>query len=194
MPGYLHDSTLMIYDDNNTFPDTKDRLTIARFRGDMVFGLTARIVSMFMGGVVGMVIWYISTGSGHGNPYGLAAIFFSFPFFFYALYWAMHPMINIIFFVTASLVVGYSYQDEHFITPGSLGVGFMVAWALDYVWEWGEDGMQEGRKKGRTWILIIVILKILWHIVLVPLEQSAYRLGHHVSFQIGEYIPAPEDR
>ncbi|KAF8985793.1 hypothetical protein BDQ17DRAFT_1494718 [Cyathus striatus] len=78
--------------------------TIARFRGDTAFGLPAKIVSTFMGGVVGMVMWYTSTGSGHGNPYGLSAVFFvCFPFFYERLYWAVHPMISIIFFVTAPL-------------------------------------------------------------------------------------------
>ncbi|KAF9000155.1 hypothetical protein BDQ17DRAFT_1327963 [Cyathus striatus] len=95
--------------------------TIVRFRGDMAFGLPAKIVSTFMGGVVGMVMWYTSTGLGHGNPYGLSAIFFvCFLFFYEQLYWAVHPMISIIFFVTAPL-------DEHVITPESPGVGFTVA-------------------------------------------------------------------
>ncbi|KAF8991825.1 hypothetical protein BDQ17DRAFT_1370248, partial [Cyathus striatus] len=72
---------------------------------------------MIMGGVVGMVMCgkYISTGPGHGNPYGLAAVFFvCFPFYA-RLYWA---------------VVGCSYQDEHVITPGSPGVGFTKRFTL----------------------------------------------------------------
>ncbi|KAF9000148.1 hypothetical protein BDQ17DRAFT_1360173, partial [Cyathus striatus] len=113
---------------------TMGQLTIARFRGDMAFGLTVKIVSMFMGGVVGMVMWYTSTGSGHGNPYGLATVFFvCFPFFYVQLYWVMHHMINIIFFVTASLVVGYSYQNEHVIMPGSLGVGVFCAFIISFL-------------------------------------------------------------
>lgn len=78
------------------------QLTLARFRGDTAFGLVARIASTFMGGLVGMVMWYI----GQGNPYGLAAVcVVCFPFFFYArLYWTAPPMRVIIFFVTAVLV------------------------------------------------------------------------------------------
>ncbi|KAF8991841.1 hypothetical protein BDQ17DRAFT_1413587 [Cyathus striatus] len=130
LPFLIRHSAEFAYKNRVVWAIIMGQLTIARFRGDTAFGLTARIVSTFAGGVVGMVMWYTSTGSGHGNPYGLAAVFFvCFPFFFYArLYWAVHPMINIIFFVTASLVVGYSYQDEHVITPSSPGVGFTVAW------------------------------------------------------------------
>ena len=82
------------------------QLTLARFRGDTTFGLVARIISTFMGGLVGAAMWYISTGSGHGNPYGLAAVVgVCAPFFFYGrLYWPVPPMTNIIFFVTAALV------------------------------------------------------------------------------------------
>lgn len=34
------------------------QLTLARFRGDTTFGLVARIVSTFMGGVIGTTMWY----------------------------------------------------------------------------------------------------------------------------------------
>ncbi|KAF7798199.1 hypothetical protein EIP86_009416 [Pleurotus ostreatoroseus] len=45
-----------------------------------------------------MIIWYISTGSGRGNPYGLAVITaVCFPFFFFVrLYWPGPPMTNLI--------------------------------------------------------------------------------------------------
>lgn len=36
------------------------QLTIARFRGDTIFGLVARIMSTFLGSVVGMVLWQAS--------------------------------------------------------------------------------------------------------------------------------------
>jgi hypothetical protein len=100
------------------------QLTLARFRGDTASGLVSRIGSTFFGVIVGMVMWsvglcttpcniahvnsirYISCGSGHGNPYGLAAVFaVFFPFCFYGrLYWPGAPLTNIIFFVSAMLV------------------------------------------------------------------------------------------
>jgi len=36
------------------------QLTLARFRGDTTFGLVARIVSTFSGGVIGMVMWCVA--------------------------------------------------------------------------------------------------------------------------------------
>jgi hypothetical protein len=65
------------------------QLTLARWRGETAFGLIARVLSTFFGGIVGMLVWYISAGDGMGNAYGLAAVCaVVFPFFFYGrLYW-----------------------------------------------------------------------------------------------------------
>lgn len=36
------------------------QLTLARFRGDTTFAFCGRILSTFLGGVVGMVVWFVS--------------------------------------------------------------------------------------------------------------------------------------
>lgn len=106
------------------------QLTLSRFRGDTTFALTARVISTFLGGLVGLVMWYISAGSGNGNPYALGAVcLVCFPFFFYArLYWPGPPMTVTLFFVTCVLVVGYSYQDQFVLLPGNPGFGWTVFW------------------------------------------------------------------
>ena len=50
------------------------QLTSSRFKGETGFNLICRVTASFCGGIVGMTIWYISSGSGQGNPYGLAAV------------------------------------------------------------------------------------------------------------------------
>lgn len=35
------------------------QLTLARFRGDTTFGLVARIISTFVGGILGTVMWFV---------------------------------------------------------------------------------------------------------------------------------------
>jgi hypothetical protein len=124
------------------------QLTLARFRGDTTFGLVARIVSTFGGGLTGAAIWHVSTGTGRGNPYGLAAVCaIAFPFFFYTkLYWPGPPVPNMIFFVTAVLVgfspgsgqmflsfssvqvIGYSWQNTHYHFGEFLYYGINLAW------------------------------------------------------------------
>ncbi|KAF8642481.1 hypothetical protein AX16_009482 [Volvariella volvacea WC 439] len=132
LPSFFKSSAHFAYVNRFVWAIFMGQLTIARFRGDTAFGLVARIMSTFGGGVVGIAMWYIACGSGREETfaYGLAAVCgFCFPFFFYArLYWPVPPMTNIVFFVTAVLVVGYSYQDIHLPVPGSPGSGFEVAW------------------------------------------------------------------
>jgi len=104
--------------------------TLSRFRGDTIFGLIARIMSTFFGGIVGMLVWYISTGKGSGNAFGLAAITAAvFPLFaFLRIYFPGPPIIPIFFILTAQLVIGYSWQDSHFPSVSAAGWGFTVAW------------------------------------------------------------------
>ncbi|KAG6818619.1 hypothetical protein H0H93_003420 [Arthromyces matolae] len=118
------------YDNRFVWGIIMGQVTIARFRGDTTFGLVARTLATFLGGVLGMVMWYISCGSGRGNAYGLAAVCaVCFPMLFFArLYWPGPPMTIIVLCVTCILVIGYSYQDTVQILPGNPGYGFTVAW------------------------------------------------------------------
>lgn len=130
LPVLLKSSAEFAYMEKLIWAIVMAQTTLARFHGDTVFGVVTRIFSTFVGGLLGTIIWYISTGSGSGNPYGLVALcFVCFPFFFFVrLYWPVQPMTSILIFVTAGLVIGYSYQDTHLITPSSPGLGIDVAW------------------------------------------------------------------
>ncbi|ESK92525.1 hypothetical protein Moror_4433 [Moniliophthora roreri MCA 2997] len=130
LPSFIRSSSQFAYNNRFIWAIIMAQLTLARFRGDTTFGQVARITSTFLGGLVGMVIWYISAGSGNGNPFGLAAVCaVAMPFIFYLrLYYPGPPMTVLIFLVTTFLVVGYSYQDAHIILPGNPGVGWNVAW------------------------------------------------------------------
>ncbi|KAI0653782.1 hypothetical protein C8Q70DRAFT_927041 [Cubamyces menziesii] len=129
IPSFLKGSAAFAYRERFVWGIFMGQLTLARFRGDTTFGLVARIISTFMGGLVGAAMWYISTGSGNGNPYGLAAVVgVCAPFFFYGrLYWPVPPMTNIIFFVTAALVLGFSWQNTHTTLPFRF-MGWQLAW------------------------------------------------------------------
>ncbi|KAF8186290.1 hypothetical protein BJ912DRAFT_852397 [Pholiota molesta] len=130
LPSFIKHTSTFAYENRFVWAIFMGQLTLARFRGDTTFVLTARIIMTFFGGLTGMVMWYISAGSGHGSPYGLAAVgLVVYPFFAFArLYWPIPPMSNIVFFLTAMLVIGYSYQDTHIVVPGAPGFGFPVFW------------------------------------------------------------------
>ncbi|KAI8969682.1 hypothetical protein BD414DRAFT_256336 [Trametes punicea] len=129
IPSFVKASAAFAYRERFVWGIFMGQLTLARFRGDTTFGLVARIISTLMGGLVGTAMWYISTGSGHGNPYGLAAVVgVCAPFFFFwRLYWPIPPMTNIIFFVTTALVLGFSWQNTHTLLPFRY-MGWQLAW------------------------------------------------------------------
>ncbi|KAJ7685439.1 hypothetical protein DFH06DRAFT_968491 [Mycena polygramma] len=130
LPSLLKSSATFAYENRFVWAIFMGQTTLARFRGDTVFGISSRILSTFWGVVLGLVMWYISTGAGNGSPYGLAAVCaVCYPFFFYGrLYWPGPPMRMLVFFITSILVVGYSYQDQYIRLPGNPGFGWEVAW------------------------------------------------------------------
>ncbi|KAF5356418.1 hypothetical protein D9758_009464 [Tetrapyrgos nigripes] len=130
LPYFLQQSAVFAYKNRFIWGIIMAQLTIARFRGDTTFGQVTRILCTFLGGILGMVIWYIASGGGGGNPYGLTAtLAVCWPFLLFArLYWPGPPMQILIFLMTTGLVVGYSYQDGIIVLPSNPGVGWDVAW------------------------------------------------------------------
>ncbi|THU98769.1 hypothetical protein K435DRAFT_720372 [Dendrothele bispora CBS 962.96] len=130
LPYFLRESAPFAYKNRFVWAIIMAQLTIARFRGDTTFGQITRILCTFLGGIVGMLIWYIASGNGNGSPYGFAAtLAVCFPFLLFArLYWPGPPMQILIFLMTTMLVIGYSYQDGIIVLPSNPGVGWDVAW------------------------------------------------------------------
>ncbi|KAN0123038.1 Protein of unknown function (DUF2422) domain containing protein [Russula decolorans] len=130
IPSFVKPSASFAYGERFNWAIFMGQLTLARFRGDTTFGLVARIISTFAGGLTGAAIWHISTGGGKGNPYGLAVTCAAaFPFFFYGrLYWPGPSVSNMIFFTTTALVIGYSWQNTHYHFGEFLYYGINLAW------------------------------------------------------------------
>ncbi|TDL16038.1 hypothetical protein BD410DRAFT_731828 [Rickenella mellea] len=130
LPSFLPNTARFAYVNRFVWAIFMGQLTLSRFRGDTAYELTSRLLATFLGGVVGMVMWYASTGAGQGNAFGLAAVSaVCFPFFFFIrLYAPGPPMSKIIFLFTTQLVVGFSWQDRHIPSLASPGAGYQVAW------------------------------------------------------------------
>jgi hypothetical protein len=99
------------------------------FAGETLFGFVARVVGTFIGALIGLVCWYISAGSGTGNPYGLAAIVTV--IFAVMVPYRLHSsnfIVAVTVTTTATLVVGYSYIDAKLNPPLNPGYGWNVAW------------------------------------------------------------------
>ncbi|KAI0318442.1 hypothetical protein OF83DRAFT_1242217 [Amylostereum chailletii] len=130
IPAFVKSSSHFAYMEKIIWVMYMGQLTISRFRGDTVFGLVGRIKSTFFGGLVGAAMWYIASGSGRGNPYGMAVTCaVALPFFcFGRLYWPGPPMPNILFFDTVMLIVGGAWQNTHYLVGPSSYYGFDMAW------------------------------------------------------------------
>lgn len=84
------------------------------YMADFTFSVISRFIGTVVGGAVGLVAWYIGSGHGPGNPYGLGAIMAAVVII---LMWARlflpraSLQASILAAATCILVVGYSYDD-----------------------------------------------------------------------------------
>ncbi|PWY96951.1 hypothetical protein BCV70DRAFT_203294 [Testicularia cyperi] len=130
LPAYMQDSAGWCYRNRAIWAIFMAQLTLARFRGETAFALLSRILATVIGAAVGLTIWYISTGDGYGNTYGLGATTaVAFPLIMlFRLYFPGPPITPIITTVTVALIVGYSWKDVKNPSPGSPGYGWSAAW------------------------------------------------------------------
>ncbi|KAL2844804.1 hypothetical protein BJY01DRAFT_214668 [Aspergillus pseudoustus] len=101
------------------------------YMSDFTFSVLSRLVGTIGGGLLGLLAWYIGSGGGPGNPYGLAAIFAPMLviFLWFRLYLPPnHLQGGILAAATFLLIVAYSYVDTHNPTYGDPGVGYNVFW------------------------------------------------------------------
>lgn len=107
-------------------------VTVSEYLGETIYGTLVRIVYLFIGGVIGMVAWYISTGNGTGNYYGYGVVTGILYFILsYYRHFAVHETVTpcILLCVTIVLIMGTSWEDAKY--PQELvllGYGFSAAW------------------------------------------------------------------
>lgn len=101
------------------------------YTADFLYGLLCKVLGTVLGGVTGLMAWYIGAGNGPGNPYGMSAIMALVIIIGMWLRLFASPAIlqGVITFVsTAYLVVSYSWIDTHIPSYGNPGVGYPVFW------------------------------------------------------------------
>lgn len=101
------------------------------YMADFTFSLTTRALATVIGGVLGMLTWYIGSGSGPGNPYGLAAASAVFIPIILWLRIFLPPAFmkaTVLLGATFALVIGFSYDQHHLQQYGLPGVGYEAFW------------------------------------------------------------------
>lgn len=99
--------------------------------GELIFTFAMRLIGTVIGLLYGTVLWYISTGNGRGNAYGLgAATAVGFIPLVFLRVWAPKMLLlpAIMLNVSMVLVVGYSWIDTHLQVLANSGIGIEVAW------------------------------------------------------------------
>ena len=74
LPSYFKSTAGWFYLNRGIWAVIMTALTIAQFTADTIFGFVVRLVATLLGAALGMVVWYIGSGGGDGNPFGLAAV------------------------------------------------------------------------------------------------------------------------
>ncbi|KAF8608867.1 hypothetical protein BDV93DRAFT_465925 [Ceratobasidium sp. AG-I] len=130
LPQVLKSSAEFTYNEKGLWALIMAQFGLNMYMSDQIGQFVARILGTVGGGVIGMVIWYIGSGHGIGNPFGLAAAFgvFLIPLLFARLFWAQRMVESIMFSVTAVLVTGYSWIDTHLPSLGNPGYGYQIFW------------------------------------------------------------------
>lgn len=99
--------------------------------GELIFTFIMRLGGTVVGLLYGAVLWYISTGNGRGNAYGLGvttAVGFI-PLIFVRIFAPKMLLLPAIMLnVSVVLIVGYSWIDTHLQVLANSGIGIEVAW------------------------------------------------------------------
>lgn len=131
VPAVVGHSAGFFYREKGLWGIITAQTCILVYMADFTLSIFARLTGTILGGVLALIAWYIGSGSGPGNPYGLAAIT---PVMITILVYLriFLPMAftiaTILSGATFSLVIGYSYDEHHITQYGLPGVGADAFW------------------------------------------------------------------
>lgn len=114
IPAVIPSSAGFYYRQKGLWALIMGQTTVVVYMSDFTLSLVSRGVGTVVGGVAGLVAWYIGSGRGPGNPYGLAAVM---AVVIVLLMWGriFAPLAflqaTIMGGATCILVVGYSWDD-----------------------------------------------------------------------------------
>ncbi|KAM0273920.1 hypothetical protein ACHAQH_008124 [Verticillium albo-atrum] len=131
IPASIPHSAGFFYREKGIWAVISAQTVLVVYMADFTFSVIARVLGTIIGGLVGMVTWYIGAGSGPGNPYGMAAItaVMIVPIIWMRLFLPPAFAIAVIMGgATFALVVGFSWDQDHTNQYGLPGKGYAAFW------------------------------------------------------------------
>ncbi|KAK4937412.1 hypothetical protein LTR10_021949 [Elasticomyces elasticus] len=131
LPAVLTSSAGFFYREKGLWAVIMAQTGLLPYTADFVYGFILRTIGTVVGGILGMVCWYIGAGSGPGNPYGMAAIMaLAIVVLMWGRLFAPLALLQGVLLMASTmyLVVAYSWVDTHIPSYGNPGVGYSVFW------------------------------------------------------------------
>ncbi|EST06750.2 protein of unknown function DUF2422 [Kalmanozyma brasiliensis GHG001] len=131
IPMVLPNTAYFVYQHRGIWALIMAQTAAALSGGELIFTFAMRFIGTVIGLLYGCVLWYISTGNGRGNAYGVgAATAVGFIPLVFLRVWAPKMLLlpAIMLNVSCILVVGYSWIDTHLTVLANSGIGIEVAW------------------------------------------------------------------
>ena len=131
VPAVIPSSAGFYYREKGLWALIMSQTGLVAYTADFVYGFTLRVIGTVVGGVLGMICWYIGAGNGPGNPYGMAAIMaVAVTCLMWGRLFAPPALLQGVLLMASTiyLVVAYSWVDTHIPNYGNPGVGYSVFW------------------------------------------------------------------
>ncbi|EUC58450.1 fusaric acid resistance-like protein [Rhizoctonia solani AG-3 Rhs1AP] len=129
LPQVIKSSAELTYNERGLWAMIIAQSGVEMYMSDHIGGFVIRTAGTIVGGLIGTTIWYISSGSGPGNPCGLAAAFgiCIIPLVFFRLFWYEQIASVSILIVTIILVIGFSWVNTH-LSSTNVIYGYEIFW------------------------------------------------------------------
>ena len=131
IPAVIPHSAGFFYREKGIWAVITAQTSCSLLMADFTFSLYCRVLGTIFGGVAGMIAWYIGSGDGTGNPYGMAV---TTAFMLLLIVWLRiflapeYTKATLLAGVTFLLVIGFSYDQNHIVQYGLPGVGYEAFW------------------------------------------------------------------
>lgn len=128
LPAVFSSTARFYYGNRGVWAIIMGQAGLSVFAGEQLTNIFARVLATCGGLIIGILAWYISSGNGVGNPYGIGVVMgiLFVPLMMFRLW---HPRIvaSIVCSVTIVLIVGYSYVNTHLPSVLNPGYGISIA-------------------------------------------------------------------